>query len=371
MPPAVGLQAMIDQAAKKNGIPPGLARALVHQESGGQVHITSPVGARGLTQLMPDTARSLGVNPDDPMQNLDGGFRYLAQQKAKFGSWDLALAAYNAGPGAVAKFGGIPPYAETQAYVKNIMAMAGNPSAAMVPSAPAPQAATPPAPQPSPGPDLSQLLQPSLSPDPSQQGVLAPSPALGGVQESGGDMTQQLLQQEVNAPIPLPQTQPQAPTDQPTAGSVPDQATAPPDISQNPHVPAQGLNGEVPMFQGGLNAKFPNLQFASHVDFHHVNPYLLKTLQKVAEQQGVHITVISGYRSNKYSQANGGFAGDPHTKGLAVDAYINGHPIGEVIPPEVWAKYGVRSGMMKNFYKGKTDPEHLDLVGMPIKGGKK
>ena len=74
----------------------------------------------GLAQLMPDTARALGVDPTDPGQNLDGGARYLRRQYDTFGTWDLALAAYNAGPGAVEQYGGIPPYAETQNYVRVI-----------------------------------------------------------------------------------------------------------------------------------------------------------------------------------------------------------------------------------------------------------
>ncbi|HAW47938.1 MAG TPA: lytic transglycosylase, partial [Roseovarius sp.] len=75
----------------------------------------------GLAQLMPETARNLGVNPHDPRENLEGGARYLAEQYRTFGSWRLALAAYNAGPGAVTKHGGVPPYEETRNYVKVIL----------------------------------------------------------------------------------------------------------------------------------------------------------------------------------------------------------------------------------------------------------
>ncbi len=108
-------------AAKKHGIPDDLFLRLVQQESGWNPGAVSRAGALGLAQLMPDTARLLRVNPRDPGQNLEGGARYLRQQYEAFGDWRLALAAYNAGPGAVIQYGGIPPYAETVHYVKAIM----------------------------------------------------------------------------------------------------------------------------------------------------------------------------------------------------------------------------------------------------------
>lgn len=122
--------------------------------------------------------------------------------------------------------------------------------------------------------------------------------------------------------------------------------------------------GNTPMTPGG-QSPYPNLRFAAHADWKHVDPQLLQTLQRVAKAQGVTVDVISGYRSNSYSASHGGFAGDPHTKGLAVDAYVGGKPIGDVIPASVWAAAGIRSGDAKDFYQGKTDPEHLDLVGEP------
>lgn len=108
-------------AAKKHGIPEDLFLRLVQQESGWNPGAVSHKGATGLAQLMPGTAKKLGVDISDPHQNLDGGARYLRMMYDKFGSWKLALAAYNAGPGAVEKHGGIPPYAETRAYVKAIL----------------------------------------------------------------------------------------------------------------------------------------------------------------------------------------------------------------------------------------------------------
>lgn len=116
--------AEINAAAKKHGIDPALLAGLVKQESGFNPNARSSAGAGGLTQLMPATARSLGVTDvTDPVQALDGGAKYLKQMLDKFnGDERLALAAYNAGPGAVTRFGGIPPYAETKAYVEKVLA---------------------------------------------------------------------------------------------------------------------------------------------------------------------------------------------------------------------------------------------------------
>jgi soluble lytic murein transglycosylase-like protein len=114
------LDAMIRAEAERQGVNPDLVRAVVRQESGGRSDAVSSAGAIGLMQLMPGTARELGVNPHDPAQNLAGGVRYLKEMAARFGNLDEALAAYNAGPGAVQRFGGIPPYRETQDYVRRI-----------------------------------------------------------------------------------------------------------------------------------------------------------------------------------------------------------------------------------------------------------
>ena len=115
-----------DQFANEWGIPSNIARAIIKQESGGNYKAVSKAGAGGVMQLMPATAKALGVQDRfDPAQNIWGGMKYLAQQYKQFGNWEYALAAYNAGPGAVKKHRGIPPFAETQRYVKNIMAMAG------------------------------------------------------------------------------------------------------------------------------------------------------------------------------------------------------------------------------------------------------
>ncbi len=112
---------MARAAARRHGIPEDLFLRLVKQESGWNPNARSHKGAIGLAQLMPATARSLGVNPRDPRQNLEGGARYLRTQFNRFRSWRLALAAYNAGPEAVERHGGIPPYRETRGYVTAIL----------------------------------------------------------------------------------------------------------------------------------------------------------------------------------------------------------------------------------------------------------
>lgn len=109
------------QMARRHGIPEDLFLRLVQQESGWNPRAVSHKGARGLAQLMPATARYLKVDPDDPVANLEGGARYLREQYNTFRSWRLALAAYNAGPGAVEKYGGVPPFRETQGYVQAIL----------------------------------------------------------------------------------------------------------------------------------------------------------------------------------------------------------------------------------------------------------
>ena len=120
---ATPFAAEIDAAARKYGVDPALLRGLIRQESNFNPNATSPAGARGLTQLMPGTAAALGVDPSVPGQAIEGGAKYLRQQLDKFGGDPTkALAAYNAGPGAVQRYGGVPPYAETQRYVADVLA---------------------------------------------------------------------------------------------------------------------------------------------------------------------------------------------------------------------------------------------------------
>jgi soluble lytic murein transglycosylase-like protein len=123
---ATQYDAMIQGAAQRNGVDPSLLKALIRQESNFDPNAGSPAGAQGLTQLMPGTAAALGVtDPHDPQQAIEGGARYLRQQLDAFGGDETkALAAYNAGPGAVQRYGGVPPYAETQEYVRNVLGYA-------------------------------------------------------------------------------------------------------------------------------------------------------------------------------------------------------------------------------------------------------
>lgn len=119
--PALSPQQLADAAADKYGLPRTLVRLVMETESGNQKNAVSPKGAIGLMQLMPDTAQALGADPTDPVQNVDAGARYLRDLLQKYDGllWH-ALAAYNAGPGAVDKYKGVPPYAETILYVKKI-----------------------------------------------------------------------------------------------------------------------------------------------------------------------------------------------------------------------------------------------------------
>ena len=115
----------IFQASQESGVPPELLRAMMQTESGGNPRAVSPKGAMGLMQLMPGTARLMGVqDPYDPGENLRGGAAYMARMMQKYGDdRELALAAYNAGPGRVDSYGGIPPFPETRNYVKKVLSL--------------------------------------------------------------------------------------------------------------------------------------------------------------------------------------------------------------------------------------------------------
>ena len=119
-------EALIASAAQRYGVDPALLHGLIQQESGFDANARSSAGAAGLTQLMPATAASLGVaDPLNPAESIQGGARYLSQLLGQFGGNTTdALAAYNAGPGAVQQYGGVPPYAETQSYVSKVLGYA-------------------------------------------------------------------------------------------------------------------------------------------------------------------------------------------------------------------------------------------------------
>jgi hypothetical protein len=115
---------LFSRAASRHGVDASLLAAVAQQESGFNSSAVSPAGAQGLMQFMPTTAAGLGVNALDPTSAIDGAARYLGSLKKQFGSTELALAAYNAGPGTVSRYGGIPPYSETQNYVRSVMSKA-------------------------------------------------------------------------------------------------------------------------------------------------------------------------------------------------------------------------------------------------------
>lgn len=116
-----GLLELTEHYADAFGVDPDLVIAVVWTESRYCPDAISPKGAIGLGQIMPGTAAGLGIDPSDPASNLWGTSKYLRDKYVEWGDWELALAAYNAGSGAVRKYGGIPPYQETQAYVRNVI----------------------------------------------------------------------------------------------------------------------------------------------------------------------------------------------------------------------------------------------------------
>lgn len=121
--PEIGgdIRSMIADVAREQGVEPALLEALVSVESNFNPRAVSRSGAQGLTQLMPGTAKALGVTDSfDPQQNLRGGAKYLSQMLGKYGDLSKALAAYNAGPGAVDRYQGVPPFRETQEYVRRV-----------------------------------------------------------------------------------------------------------------------------------------------------------------------------------------------------------------------------------------------------------
>ncbi len=121
------LEGLASEIAKHHGVNPHLVKAMIAVESGGNARAVSAKGAEGVMQLMPETSRRFGVrNPFEPQQNIEGGVRYLAWLKTQFSNTRHVIAAYNAGEKAVWKYGGVPPYPETQQYVRKVLALCRN-----------------------------------------------------------------------------------------------------------------------------------------------------------------------------------------------------------------------------------------------------
>jgi soluble lytic murein transglycosylase-like protein len=119
---AAEIRALVSQASSDHALPPGLVNAVLMAESGGDPSAISVAGAEGLMQLMPGTAAHCGIDPFEPTSNVDCGSSYLKSLLVRYrGDTRLAVAAYNAGPGAVDRYHGVPPYAETQAYVERVL----------------------------------------------------------------------------------------------------------------------------------------------------------------------------------------------------------------------------------------------------------
>lgn len=218
--------------AQAAGLDPSLVLRQMNQESGFRPEARSPKGAVGLMQLMPATAKELGVDPSDPYDNIRGGVRYLKQQMDAFGDEDLALAAYNAGPGAVKKHGGVPPFRETQNYVRAIKGA------------------------PAPGPVVTAEIvgRPDLGvgaaykkPAPSVPQPEKPTSQLLGLAEGLGDAAQGFARIEDRLPIITPRKAMNALTDGLTGKTLMD-------VAQDRQTEAEGQNspGKIGRFAGNV-----------------------------------------------------------------------------------------------------------------------
>jgi hypothetical protein len=313
--------------ARQNHIPVPLFLALIGRESGWNPNARSPAGAIGLGQLMPATARGLGVNdPANPEENLAGAARYLAQQLAAFHTPALALAAYNAGPGAVHQYHGVPPFPETQAYVRNVLGDAQQLGGSAPPpvqrqAQPGAPAATP-SPAGTPAPGAQQILAAALL-------KASRSGQYGGFFNTLASLRQQPPQQAPTAPLT-----PVGPTRQPQPQPRPvPQQTAP--QGPAPRLPA-----------------LVHIQSDSTVTG--VDKHLLRAVGELATYLGKPITITSGYRSYAEQEAlyqrylaGGNIAAKPgqsnHERGEALDLTVNGVPIALAVPASVLARFGLHN----------------------------
>jgi hypothetical protein len=304
------------KAAATNGVPEQIFMSLVQHESGWQPQIVSPAGARGLTQLMPGTASSLGVSDAfDPVQNLNGGARYLKQQYDRFGDWRLALAAYNAGPGAVEKYGGVPPYRETRHYVQNIMA-GYTPASATTPARQQQSAQTGPLSYRS----RSPLPPPPAPPfDPFANRRSTALDLLGGIARTGHVSPLEMLGGFTNASsadrsaaAEFARSQQQAP---PLAGEpVPSPA--------GPSVPSSAPAGNVSKWV----VKAPGADRGGAV----TSPSVLQFVGKIGQQEGRPLTITTGTNHNQY--VAGTRRQSQHWTGRAADIAFGGGSPGDPDP---------------------------------------
>lgn len=306
------LQQMAARAARRNGIPVDVFLRLIKVESGWRPQIVSSAGAIGLTQLMPGTARGLGVDPFNPQQNLEGGARYLRGMINKFGSLKLALAAYNAGAGAVEKYNGIPPFPETQHYVSLILGGLKR-GAKTLAAGSQPMSSTSTLDVQAPSFDLASVglknLQENASPFESLTNLTEAIAASGGPESM--------------------------------------RVSALPDGSAPAHLGAP--------YRGN---------FRFHGDTSGLRGSFMQAVAAAARAVGAtQIKITSGYRSPAHNAAVGGVAHSNHMTGDAIDGYalIRGHwvPLGIALQPVV-GRFGLRSGNVPGFYHGGRDPVHVD-----------
>lgn len=307
-------------------------------------------------QLMPDTARGLGVRDvTNARQSIMGGSRYLATQLRKFGSIDLALAAYNAGPNAVAKYHGIPPYNETQNYVRSVQALEAQ-YANLNKGIPISTRASAPAPGPSapgtPGTPASPLSAPQMGGPAQPQTPLQQAGAnlmhptvLSDILKNIGGGAASIANNATPLTLPagmVPGSQPPAPA----AGATP----APAGADQTPAPPTK------PGFDPG------GIKFIGQPLTGIKGDFLTRLSAAIAAIGGTQVEVISGYRSPQHNAEVGGVPRSNHTTGDAMDGRV-------FIPGKGWIPLGIalqhndqgiRSGNVPGFYHGQPDPNHVD-----------